>query len=348
MRLLKPLPLPEKLLAVIVPAAKLPLPSRLTMVLAVLALVAALAALAPAATLAADCPPTVETTVAPCVPVTLPANEPEKLFAVVAVAALPLMLMFAVPVLNCVAGSVPDRLLAVLAKIAYGTGVNCWRGASVVKVVIHLRQLGQRFIQSQQIVVGQWASQFHRVHLDPLASAAVLEPLLAACVLDQNPPHRFGCRCEEMSLAVPLPVGRVLDPQPGFVNQRGGLEGLAGAFLGKLVRGQAAQFVIDQRQQFRARVRFAALDCLQHVGHVNHNPLLSMRYCCRSPECPCVLVFNGPDKTSIWLSLPKKENQAQVRSRKSLNCGRALAELGQRLVSVAIPVLSHGLKSVNT
>ena len=53
-----------------------------------MALVAALAALAPPATFAADCPPTLETTVAACVPVTSPASEPEKLLADAAVVAL--------------------------------------------------------------------------------------------------------------------------------------------------------------------------------------------------------------------------------------------------------------------
>ncbi len=69
----------------------------------------------------------------------------------------------------------------------------------------------------------------------------------------------------------PLPVVRTPQAEPGLVDQSGGLEGLAGTFLGELVRGQAAQFVIDQRQQFRAVMRFAALDCLQHAGHVNHS-----------------------------------------------------------------------------
>jgi len=64
--------------AVIVPAEKLPEASRLTMVLAVLALVAALAAVVAEATFAAVCPPTVDTTVALCVPVTSPAKVPVK------------------------------------------------------------------------------------------------------------------------------------------------------------------------------------------------------------------------------------------------------------------------------
>src|SRR6185295_6576897 len=62
-------PDPLKPVAVTVPAVKLPEASRLTIVLTVLALAAALAAEAPAATLAAVWPPTLETTVAPWVPV---------------------------------------------------------------------------------------------------------------------------------------------------------------------------------------------------------------------------------------------------------------------------------------
>lgn len=71
-----------------VPAVKFPDSSLLTIVLAVLALVAALAALAPPATLAAVCPPTVVTTVAPCVPVTSPARLPLKFVARAALLAL--------------------------------------------------------------------------------------------------------------------------------------------------------------------------------------------------------------------------------------------------------------------
>src|SRR5579863_1032770 len=78
-------------------AAKLPVLSRFTMAFAVLRFVAALAKTAPAATFAAVCPPTVLTTVALCVPVTSPVNEPEKLVAVVAVVALPLKLAVMVP-----------------------------------------------------------------------------------------------------------------------------------------------------------------------------------------------------------------------------------------------------------
>jgi hypothetical protein len=106
------------------PAAKLPLASRLTIVLAVSRLVAAFARTVAAATFAAVCPPTVLTTVALCVPVTSPLNDPVKLVAVVAVVAFPDKFAVMVP-----AEKLPDesratialavlRLVAVVAEFA--------------------------------------------------------------------------------------------------------------------------------------------------------------------------------------------------------------------------------------
>src|SRR5207244_1439393 len=103
---------------VIVPAEKLPLASRLTIVLAVLALVAALASAAPPATFAAVCPPALETTVAACVPVTSPARLPEKFVVLVAVVALPLRAPVIVPAEKLPEASRLTIVLAVLALVA--------------------------------------------------------------------------------------------------------------------------------------------------------------------------------------------------------------------------------------
>ena len=98
LRFVRPEPLPLTLSTVTAPAEKLPEASRFTMAFAVLALVAALAVTVPAATLAEDWPPTLETTVAPWVPVTSPDSGSEKPPAVVAVAALPVTLPVTFPV----------------------------------------------------------------------------------------------------------------------------------------------------------------------------------------------------------------------------------------------------------
>src|SRR5580658_7827348 len=99
-------PLPAKELAVIVPAEKLPVASRLTSVPGVLAVVAPLAALAPLATLPAVTPPTLDTTVAPCVPVTSPESGPVKLVAVLA--------KMAVVALVALPARLPEKTLLVL------------------------------------------------------------------------------------------------------------------------------------------------------------------------------------------------------------------------------------------
>lgn len=105
-------------LAVTVPAVKFPDASRRTIVEAVLLEVAALAKLAPEATLAAVTPPTEETTVADCVPVTSPAKLPEKLVAEVAVVAFPDKLAVMVPALKFPDASLRTIVEAVLAEVA--------------------------------------------------------------------------------------------------------------------------------------------------------------------------------------------------------------------------------------
>jgi hypothetical protein len=88
------------------------------MALGVLALVPALAALAPAATFAAVTPPTVETTVAPCVPVTSPGSGPEKLLAVAAVATEPAIVVVLALPLRFPVNEPAKELLTLVAIVA--------------------------------------------------------------------------------------------------------------------------------------------------------------------------------------------------------------------------------------
>ena len=50
------------------------------------------------------------------------------------------------------------------------------------------------------------------------------------------------------------------------MHERGGLEGLARRFIGHADRGQLAQFLENQRQQFVRGSGVALLDGLQHLG----------------------------------------------------------------------------------
>ncbi len=59
-------------------------------------------------------------------------------------------------------------------------------------------------------------------------------------------------------------------PQVGFVDQLGGLDGLPGCFVGQSPGGQTAQFVVNQRDQILGRFPLAPLNRLQDDGDVSH------------------------------------------------------------------------------
>jgi hypothetical protein len=59
---------------------------------------------------------------------------------------------------------------------------------------------------------------------------------------------------------------RADQPQAGFVDQGGGVEGLARLLLGQLPCGQPAQRVVDQGQKPAGRLRIARIDGAQGCG----------------------------------------------------------------------------------
>ena len=85
-------------------------------------------------------------------------------------------------------------------------------------------ELFQRGIESQQLVAVVLVGNVELIEIEPLAPAAVAEPLAAAGAFDEDAAHGLGGGREEMPAAVP--VLRLLDideSQIRFVNQRGGL-----------------------------------------------------------------------------------------------------------------------------
>jgi hypothetical protein len=72
--------------------------------------------------------------------------------------------------------------------------------------------------------------------------------------------HSFGTNVN----GLPEPIS------PRFVDQGRRLESLAGLLLGEFLGCQAAQLVVDQRQQLRGGVRVALFDGGQDAGHVSH------------------------------------------------------------------------------
>ena len=123
---------------------------------------------------------------------------------------------------------------------------------------VFLGELLQGLVEGQQVVVGLGRGRLAPCRGRPGAVAAALQPVTAAGVLDQDSTHGLGRRGEEMTAAVPGPIGIDADQtQVGLVDERRRLQGLAGRLARQPLRGQPPQLVVDQRQQLASRPRLA-------------------------------------------------------------------------------------------
>src|SRR5262249_2561360 len=92
-----------------------------------------------------------------------------------------------------------------------------------------------------------------------------------AGVLDEDAAHGLGGGGEEVAAPLPVrPRARADQPQVGLVDQGGRLQRLARLLLSQALGGEAAQLVVDQRQQLGGGVRIALLDGGQDAGDLGH------------------------------------------------------------------------------
>ena len=150
----------------------------------------------------------------------------------------------------------------------------------------HLRRFGifagqdrQRLVEVEDGVRIGLGDRLGLREVQALRSPPCFIGLLAAGVVDEDAAHGLGGGGEEMAAAVPVRAPVAADqPQVGFVDQRRGLQRLPGLLLGQPLRGQLAQFVVDQRQELLRGVRVALLDGGQDAGDVIHDrPVYSSR-----------------------------------------------------------------------
>jgi hypothetical protein len=83
-----------------------------------------------------------------------------------------------------------------------------------------------------------------------LTIAAAFDPGVPASAFDQDPTHG-PCRGTEKVTTV-IPSLGIIGPQKSQVrlmNERGGLQGVPGGFVGQACAGEAAQLVVHQGQQ---------------------------------------------------------------------------------------------------
>ena len=69
-------------------------------------------------------------------------------------------------------------------------------------------------------------------------------------MLDQNATHRLGGGTKEMCAILKSRGLTAAQPQPGLVDEGGGLERMAGGFAGHLPRRQTAEFIVNDEEKF--------------------------------------------------------------------------------------------------
>ena len=106
----------------------------------------------------------------------------------------------------------------------------------------------KRVIDGQEVVI-VLNHQLDIVQFDAPLAAAVAQGAFATGVVNEDAAHGFGRCREEMVPVLPFPALLPHQLEPGFVDQRGRLEDLAGRFTGHFVGCEPAQLRIDQRQQ---------------------------------------------------------------------------------------------------
>ena len=90
-----------------------------------------------------------------------------------------------------------------------------------------------------------------------LGLAAALVGGAVARVIDEDPPHHHRGHANELGAVRPVHLPLVDQPEIRLVDERGGLQGVAGALTGQKRARQSPQLVVDERQHLVAGVLVA-------------------------------------------------------------------------------------------
>src|SRR5262249_37441176 len=118
-----------------------------------------------------------------------------------------------------------------------------------------------------------------------------------------------------MGAILPAGIGRA-EAQPGFVDQSGGLESLAGSLAGEPGGGEFAQFVVNRREQFFSSFEVSAVRTLKNVGEVAHGR--KFRACFQNAFCSsfgCFSLIRRCSSVTDFLSnmrLPRASSQRKT------------------------------------
>ena len=114
---------------------------------------------------------------------------------------------------------------------------------------VELRQGGKGVVERDELMVAGGAGVNGFVELEVRQVAAAFAGGALARGIHKDSPHGLAGDREEVRAILPVDRGAICEMQPGFVDERGGLHGVARFFAPHVASGNAPQFVIDQGSQ---------------------------------------------------------------------------------------------------
>jgi hypothetical protein len=101
-------------------------------------------------------------------------------------------------------------------------------------------------------------------------------------MIDEHSPHRFGRRREKVPAAIEVLVPD--EPQIGFVDQGGGVEGVTGILGGHPRCRELPQLVVNEREQVGRCLAISAGGGFQQVSDLGHDDRVYRRHHCLKTE----------------------------------------------------------------
>jgi hypothetical protein len=139
----------------------------------------------------------------------------------------------------------------------------------------HRLQTRQCFVQVQQPFFRHRQRDIDGIKGHMLDLSAAFLRLLPAGRFNKYPPHGMASRSKEMTAVFPGEDGiRTSEAQPGFVNQRCGLQRIGGCFTRQFGRSELPQVVIDDRQQLIRRLPVAPPNALEDLSEFAHGTVI--------------------------------------------------------------------------
>ena len=125
-------------------------------------------------------------------------------------------------------------------------------------------------VEGEELVVLDGRREVESVEFDVFGAGPVAEGALASGAVDEDAAHGLGGSGEEVGAILPMGLSVRAQPEPGFVDEGGGLECLAGGFAGHLLGGHLTQLGIDEFEETLGGAGVAAADRGEDLGDVTH------------------------------------------------------------------------------